>query len=190
MLAVLGAVVVIVAASLVAGGGTGGADSDRVAQLREQEERRVAEQTRELTQLAGALYDALIPVLTALPEALPEKGAGPTPSADLASWRDVIDAGLAKFGDPPSGSTTTNMVRNGLHLSVQLLGSSLTAYESALAAEGDQRQRLHQLAVELRTQGVEAWAIAATQLDVLNSEAGQGHFHLYLNPDAAHHGHD
>lgn len=191
VLALLAAAGVVVAASLVAGGKAGGPDPDRVAQLREQEERRFAAQVAELTELARSLHAALLPVLTGLHEVSPDDGAPLTSSDDLRSWRAVIDDSVAKFGDPPSGSTATNMVREGLHLSVRLLGSALTAYESALAAEGDERQRLHKLAVDLRSQAVDAWSIAATQLDQLNTEVGNGHVHLYLstNPDAAHHGH-
>lgn len=170
----------LVVAAAVVFGGTG---DDRAAELQAQEEAREAEQIVELNDVAIAVQAELLPVLDGLNAVLPvdpSAPARPGSSEDVASWRSAVDGAVATFGDPPSASTGVNLARNGLLLSVELLGSAVTAYESSLAAAGAERTALENLAADLRMQAVDAWGVAATHLDVLNIDAGHGHVHIYL----------
>ncbi len=176
----------IVLATLVLSGG--GDDDDplasRVAELEAEEEARNAEVVTELTQQATAAHHALLSLMEGMHGVLPAEGAPsatPATATDIAGWRAAVDEATATFGEPPSASTEVNVTRNGLVLAVDLLRSAVTAYESAVATPaGDQQDTLLTLASDLRTQAVGAWAVAATQLDVLNIDAGNGHVHINL----------
>jgi hypothetical protein len=157
--------------------------ADRVAELQANEDARHASQVTELTELTVRVHADLLPVLAWWNDALPVDGAATAQpvtigdvGAQLAAVEQVVDA----FGEPPSGSTDLNTARNGLLLSVELLGSGLLAFEAALDAEGESQVRLETLAADLRERAVDAWSVAATQLDLLNIDAGHGHVHIYL----------
>jgi hypothetical protein len=176
---VVGAIVLVAA---LAGRDGGGELEQRTAELEEQEAAREAEQVGELTDIAVTVHGELLPVLAELHDVLPVEGppGEPATHADLDGWRVAVDGARTEFGDPPSASTEVNTARGGLVLAVDLLGSSLTAYESALADDAGERPRLEGLAADLRRNAVDAWSVAATQLDLLNIDAGNGHVHLYL----------
>ncbi len=178
---VLVAAVILAAAVLVNRDG-GSELEQRTAELEAQEAAREAEHVTQLTDTAVTVHDQLVPVMAELHAALPVDGAPAEPStaAEVTEWQALVDGVRSEFGDPPSASTQVNTARGGLVLAVDLLSSALTAYESALAASDGESDRLEGLAGELRTNAVDAWAVAATQLDLLNIDAGHGHVHLYL----------
>lgn len=164
-----------------------GPDPERVAELEAERAERDAAQVAELTELARTIHAELVPVLEEMNETLPADGAdtAAVTGAQVASWRDATDSAVASFADPPSGSTGHNVARGGLRVAVELLASTVTAVELAREADDDGRAALESQAAELRKQAVRAWAVAATQLDMVNIEAGHGHVHLFLpaNPD-------
>ncbi len=183
-MAVALAAVNIVLATLVLGGGRDDDDpvADRVAELEAQEEVRQVELVGELTQQTTAAHAGLLNVIDGLHMVVPSGGqAVVSPTVSPAAWHSAVGAAIGTFGDPPSGSTEFNTARNGLLLAIDLLGSAATAYESAVAAPaGPEQERLLELAGRLRDQAVAAWSVAATQLDVLNIDAGNGHLHITL----------
>jgi hypothetical protein len=178
------AAVNIVLATLVLTGGRDDGDTlgNRVADLEAQEEARQLELVAELTQQTTAAHSGLLPVIEGLHVVVPSGGtAAVSPSVNPAAWHTAVGAAIGTYGDPPSGSTEFNTARNGLLLAIDLLGSAATAYESAvLAPAGPQQEELLELAGRLRDQAVAAWSVAATQLDVLNIDAGYGHAHITL----------
>lgn len=174
--------IVLAALVLTSGRDSGDPVADRVAELEAQEERRNVELVGQLTDQATAAHAGLLPVIEGLHTVVPSGGSPVvSPSVDPVSWHTAVGAAIGTFGDPPSGSTEFNTARNGLLLATDLLGSAATAYESAVVAPaGPQQDELLELAGRLRDQAVAAWSVAATQLDVLNIEAGNGHAHITL----------
>ncbi|MBB5791905.1 hypothetical protein [Jiangella mangrovi] len=179
---ILAAVNIVLATLILSGGDDGDPVAGRVADLEAQEEARQVELVAELTQQTTAAHSGLLPVIEGLHTVVPSGGqAVVSPAATPASWHSAVGAAIGTFGDPPSGSTEFNTARNGLLLAIDLLGSATTAYESAVAAPaGPQQDELLELAGRLRDQAVAAWSVAATQLDVLNIDAGYGHAHITL----------
>ncbi|WP_116950316.1 hypothetical protein [Jiangella endophytica] len=184
MVAVVLAAVNIVLATLVLSGGRDDDDpvADRVAELEAQEEVRQVELVGQLTEQTTAAHAGLLNVIDGLHTVVPAGGqAVVSPAVDPTAWHSAVGAAIGTFGDPPSGSTEFNTARNGLLLAIDLLGSAATAYESAVAAPaGPEQDRLLELAGRLRDQAVAAWSVAATQLDVLNIDVGNGHVHITL----------
>jgi hypothetical protein len=181
--AVLAAVNIVLATLvLTSGGDDGNTLDDRVADLAAQEEARHVELVAELTQQTTAAHSGLQSVIAGLHAVVPSGGtAAVVAGADPAAWHRAVGAAIGTYGDPPSGSTEFNTARNGLLLAIDLLGSAATAYEAAVAAPaGPQQEQLLELAGRLRDQAVAAWSVAATQLDVLNIDAGYGHAHITL----------
>lgn len=183
MAAVLAAVNIVLATLVLTSGGDDGDSLDsRVADLEAQEDARHVELVAELTQQTTAAHSGLLPVIEGLHAVVPSGGtAAVSPTATPAAWHSAVGAAIGTYGDPPSGSTEFNTARNGLLLAIDLLGSAATAYEAAAAAPaGPQQEELLELAGRLRDQAVAAWSVAATQLDVLNIDAGYGHVHITL----------
>lgn len=182
--AAVGAAVVIIVNVASSGDDPEAAFDDRVAELQAAEESRNAENVTALSGIAVDVHDELLPVLDGLNTALPVDGAAPASPAtpdDVSGWRTAVDHAIDMFGDPPSGSTEVNITRNGLVLSAELLASSVDSYEAAVQSDDpEQSVRLETLADDLRMRAVDAWSVAATQLDVLNVDAGNGHVHVYL----------
>jgi hypothetical protein len=183
---VLAAVNIVLATLVLTSGGNdddgGDPVAERVAELEAQEEARGVELVAELTQQTTAAHAGLLGVIEGLHTVVPAGGtAVVSPSVNPGAWHTAVGAAIGTYGDPPSGSTEFNTVRNGLLLAIDLLGSAATAYESAVVAPaGPQQDELLELAGRLRDQAVAAWSVAATQLDVLNIDAGYGHAHITL----------
>lgn len=169
-------------------------DPARVAELEAAEAERAVENLTAAGELAQSAQERLLPVMDGLYEALPPKEEGedggpadggaaqPTP-AELGEWRDVVDEVAADVEALPSGSSEHNIVRNGLVLSTRLLGDTLDVLELADGADGDaagSSARLHVVAGDLRSRAVDAWAVAAVQLDLQHIEADRGHLHAFL----------
>lgn len=126
---------------------------------------RDKQQIKDLTDLARDTRDALGPVV----KAMTTPGA---PAADVTSWQQTVATAAAKFDDPPSGSTATNVARGSLAAAVDQLALAVSTY----AAQPDVSARQRDLAVT-------TWSVGATQLDQVNVDAGYGHQHVYLESD-------
>ncbi|PRY01727.1 hypothetical protein [Allonocardiopsis opalescens] len=169
---------------------TAGPDPERVAELEAAEAERDRAQVGALGELAAGTREDLLPVLEGLGRVLPAPGgdgaapAGEPAGADeVAGWQEAVDAAAEPFATPPSGSTAHNVAWGGLRSGVELLASSVSAYDEALAAEGERRERLVLLAADLRDQALRAWSVGATQLDQASIDTGHGHVHIYLPAD-------
>ncbi|MEU4364425.1 hypothetical protein [Promicromonospora sp. NPDC023987] len=180
-------------------------DPARVAELEAAEAERDAENLTAAGDLAVSAQERLLPVMDGLHEALPtgdasaadasaggSEGEGKPPTAaELAEWRDVVEEVVAEMEALPSGSSEHNIVRNGLLLSTRLLGDTLDVLELAGDEDGSGRsssssgssgeaEGLSAVAGDLRTRAVDAWAVAAVQLDLQYIAAERGHLHAFL----------
>ncbi|MDR7385539.1 hypothetical protein [Promicromonospora iranensis] len=163
-------------------------DPARVAELEAAEAERAVENLTAAGELAVSAQERLLPVMDGLYEALPPEGEvakGEPTSAELGEWRDVVDDVAADVEALPTGSSEHNIVRNGLMLSTGLLGDTLDVLELAAGTDGgedagEDPARLHDVAGGLRTRAVDAWAVAAVQLDLQYVEADRGHLHAFL----------
>jgi hypothetical protein len=168
----------------------GGYDVDpaRVAELEAAEAERAVENLSAAAELAVSAQERLLPVMDGLYGTLPAGGASegesaieePT-SAELDEWRAVVDEVAAETEALPTGSSEHNIVRNGLMLSTRLLGNTLDVLELAAADDAvDDSEQLYDVAGDLRTRAVDAWAVAAVQLDLQHIAADRGHLHAFL----------
>jgi hypothetical protein len=155
-----------------------GPDPERVEELRQEEDERHVAQVGDLIDLTGEAYDTLLPVLEGLPA-----DADADPEPDTGEWSQEIDALVEELADAPSAATEYNVARNALRNSVELFGSAVQANDAAAQADGEEAEELVDLAASLREQGVYAWSVSATQLDLLAIGAGYGHVHIYLPAD-------
>ncbi|MEU4383751.1 hypothetical protein [Promicromonospora sp. NPDC023805] len=160
-------------------------DPARVAELEAAEAERAVENLSAAAELAVSAQERLLPVMDGLYETLPaeeaeegESAAAKPTSAELDEWRAVVDEVTAETQALPTGSSEHNIVRNGLMLSTRLLGNTLDVLE--LAAGAEDQARLHDVAGDLRSRAVDAWAVAAVQLDLQHIEADRGHLHAFL----------
>ncbi|WP_435206530.1 hypothetical protein [Micromonospora sp. bgisy143] len=190
--------VVIVAvglAALLVGGAAGYAANgpDRVesaaADIREAEAQRDTQQIIELTETARRLRVEVAPVLSALRAEAPTGGQ---PGLEQArQWQQTMQRAAAPFADPPSGTTATNVARGGLRGAVEQASLAVETYLLAITGPPAQRAALTALAKRQAAQATAAWSVAATQLDQVNIDAGQGHQHVELdggNGDGAEEG--
>jgi hypothetical protein len=180
----LGALLAGPIAAVTTGDSASSGDSfdDAVAALQAQEEERNATQIVELTSTARSTQEALVPVLDGLATAVPVRQS-PGPAADQADveqWQKVTEDTVASFANPPSGGTGVNIARSGLAAAVRTLDSAVDTYAAALALPEESRGPLLELAGRQRDIAVATWSTAATQLDVLNVDAGNGHTHIFL----------
>ncbi|WP_245736627.1 hypothetical protein [Micromonospora pattaloongensis] len=157
--------------------------ADRVAELKAAEARRDAQQIVDLTGQARRTQQSLLPVLDGLAAALPPGATAPGPTATDAAvtgWATTTDKAVEEFADPPSGGTAVNIARSGLTAALRQLDLAVDTYTAALAAPPADRPALLGLAGRQRDAAVATWSVAATQLDVLNVDAGHGHAHVFL----------
>ncbi|TDB75509.1 hypothetical protein [Micromonospora sp. KC723] len=164
---------------------TAGADDptdDRVAALRAEEAKRDAAQVVELTSRARRVRESLLPVLDGLATAVPVTNApGPAASKpDVERWQATTGKAVEDFANPPSGGTGVNIARSGLAAAVQTLDAAVDTYAAALAQSPTARAGLFELTGRQRDAAVAIWGSAATQLDVLNIDSGNGHVHVFL----------
>lgn len=164
-------------------------DPARVAELEAAEAERAVENLAAAGELAVSAQERLLPVMDGLYETLPpgEVGEGdavdgvtPPTSAELDEWRAVVDEVATETEALPTGSSEHNIVRNGLMLSTRLLGDTLDVLELAADDSADGSARLYDVAGDLRTRAVDAWAVAAVQLDLQHIAADRGHLHAFL----------
>lgn len=177
-----GIAAVLIAALLGAGAGylvgRPDATSVAVAELRAAELARDAEQIGELTDLARRTRDQITPVLTELRAAV---AAGQVVSRErLAGWQQTASQATDAFGDPPSGTTATNVARGGLRSAVTAFAVAVDSYAAAVGVAPAQRASLMMLIERQVGAATAVWSVAATQLDQINIDAGYGHQHVHL----------
>ncbi|MDQ7904484.1 hypothetical protein RB614_08100 [Phytohabitans sp. ZYX-F-186] len=178
----LGALLAGPIGALAAGDSSAGSTADRVAALQAEEAKRDAAQIVELTAKAREVQGRLVPVLDGLAAAVPP-GKAPGPAvdrSDVDGWREVTGKAVADFANPPSGGTGVNIARSGLAAAVRSLDAAVDTYAAALAQPPTGRDALVELAGRQRDIAVATWSTAATQLDVLNIDSGNGHAHVFL----------
>jgi hypothetical protein len=159
--------------------GDDSAVDDRVAALQAEEAKRDATQIVELTGKARQAQETLVPVLEGLAAAVPP-GKAPGPAAkpsDVEGWQAATGKAVESFANPPSGGTGVNIARSGLAAAVRSLDAAVDTYAAALAQSS---ATLFELAGRQRDIAVATWSTAATQLDVLNIDSGNGHAHVFL----------
>ncbi|MDG4782253.1 hypothetical protein O7614_21565 [Micromonospora sp. WMMD961] len=150
-----------------------------VAEIREAEAKRDSQQIVELTATARRLREEISPILTALRADTP---TGEQPGPEQArQWRQTMLRAAEPFANPPSGTTATNVARGGLRGAVEQASLAVESYLLAVTGPSTQRADLTALAKRQAVQAVAAWSVAATQLDQVNIDAGQGHQHVYLD---------
>jgi hypothetical protein len=150
-----------------------------ITQMREANAKRDVQQIIELTEMARETADQLSPILRAIKQ---DSDAGRTPEASqVRQWQQTMRQLTEKFADPPSGMTATNVARGGLRSAVD---QGTVAVDSvALAVTSPAPVRKEQLALAARQAALASitWSVAATQLDQVNIDAGQGHQHVVLD---------
>ncbi|GAA1008418.1 hypothetical protein Aple_069980 [Acrocarpospora pleiomorpha] len=154
-----------------------------IADLRKADADRDVKQIGELTTLAKSTAAELDKVLAALALAVPRDtttAAQPAVPEIVRGWQDVVRKVAEKHAESPSGMTATNVARGGFRSAVNALGGALDTYALVQALPEDQRKPLLDLVSRQRSTAVMMWSVAATQLDQLNVDAGNGHQHAYL----------
>ncbi|GIJ20590.1 hypothetical protein [Micromonospora lutea] len=151
---------------------------ESVAQIRQADAERDAQQIVELTEMAHRTGEELAPIIRGIRDA----EAGRTPEqAQLDQWQQTMRRLTAQFADPPSGMTATNVARGGLRSAVDQATVAVDTVALALAKPTTGRTELMSLATRQATLAVTTWSVAATQLDQINVDAGQGHQHVHLD---------
>jgi len=172
---------VVFVAGLLLGRPVAEPEQDPVAEMESQEVQRDLDQIESLTEQAQRIHDGLLPVLDGLAATLPVGGpslgtvATPTQVAD---WQKVTKGFVDEFAERPSAGTGVNIARSGLAASLQQLDSAVAAYAQGLVAPD--RESWLRASARQRDLAVVTWSVAATQLDMLNIEAGRGHRHVFL----------
>ena len=181
------ALLVAAAVGLFIGVQMAGPDATEAAitSLRADEAKRDAAQIVELTALARSTSQQVKPVVDGLRSGLPAADTGaaatrPVTAEQLAQWKQILAQQVERHKDSPSGSTGTNIARNGLRNAVNQLMVAVDTAAAARALPADRQAALLALASRQRLLAVNAWSVAATQLDNLNIDAGNGHQHVYL----------
>lgn len=176
-------------------------DPARVAELEVAEAERAVKNLTAAGDLAVSAQERLLPVMDGLYAALPpeEEASGDAASAsssgetrqarptaaELGEWRDVVGKVTAEVEALPSGSSEHNIVRNALLLSTGLLGDTLDVLDLAGGSGGGpgaakDSEGLYGVADDLRSRAVDAWGVAAVQLDLQYVGADRGHLHAFL----------
>lgn len=152
-----------------------GAADSTVEQLRAQEIARDGAQITELTSRARATATAITPIVDGL--------ADPAKITDeqLTQWKQAIGAEVTWYSTTVSGMTATNVARGALRNAVEQLAAALETASAARAVPATARQPVLAVATRQRELAVAAWSVAATQLDQINVDSGNGHQHVYLN---------
>ncbi len=81
--------------------------------------------------------------------------------------------------------TATNVARGGLRSAVEQAAVAVETVALAVAAPADRQPELLTLAARQAALAVTTWSVAATQLDQVNIDAGNGHQHVHLDSDGA-----
>ncbi|MEU4555024.1 hypothetical protein EV382_1175 [Micromonospora violae] len=152
-----------------------------IASLKQAEAKRDAQQIAELTETARRVRDQIAPVLAAIKT---ETTAGRAPDpAQARQWQEVMRQAAAPFAEPPSGTTATNVARGGLRAAVQQASLAVDAYALTAGVPAAQRAALLDVTARQAAEAATIWSVAATQLDQVSVDAGQGHQHVFLDTD-------
>ncbi|MFF3444891.1 hypothetical protein [Streptosporangium sp. NPDC002721] len=154
-----------------------------IADMRAAETKRDVQQIGELTSTARTTAGELNGVLAGLAEVLPRDGKPGTRTAEQAEvdgWKRVLRQAVDRHADTPSGTTATNVARAGLRGAVDAMAIAVDAYAAGRGLPEDLRKPFLDLAARQRSAAVATWSVAATQLDQINVDAGNGHQHAYL----------
>jgi hypothetical protein len=157
-----------------------------IERLRRQAAVRDKQQIEDLTERARSMVDEFTPVVVGLGRTLPadSQRIGPLASAaKVDDWRARVRAANEYFADTVSGETATNVARNGLGDAVRALLEAVETYKLALENPGTRRALLQRVRSQ-RDLAAHAWSTAATQLDVINIDAGFGHQHVVFPSSA------
>src|SRR5215218_1575776 len=145
--------------------------------FREQEASRDVAQIAELTTRARETAKAVRPILDGI---APTADAAAITDAQVMQWKQLIGKEVQAYSVTVSGMTATNVARGGLRNAVDQLAAAVDLYAVARTA-AQSRQAMTQLAIRQRDLAVATWSVAATQLDQINIDAGNGHQHVYLD---------
>jgi hypothetical protein len=155
------------------------ATDSTITELKNAEAARDVQQIADLTTMAREIRDQVTPMLAAM---TPDTPAAQKPNAaQIRQWQQTMGQVEAKFENPPSGTTATNVARGGLRNAVQQARLAVDGYAAALSAPAGQRQQWLDVAKRQGALAVTAWSVAATQLDQINIDAGHGHQHVHLD---------
>ncbi|WP_265521975.1 hypothetical protein [Oerskovia flava] len=156
--------------------------AERVAELEAAEVARAEENLGLVIEHATVTQERVTPVMHELHAVLPTDDTSPAEvrEAQITGWTALLDDLVAQTQAVPTGSSEHNIVRNGMAVSLGLLGDSVDALDLARTAEGEDQERLLELAASLRGRAVETWAVAATQLDLMAIAGDRGHVHVFL----------
>lgn len=143
-----------------------------VASIRQAEAQRDVVQIGELTQMARHTKQLLTPVVSGLAQSFTD--------AQLASWQQIMRQETQRYAVTVSGATATNVARGGFRAAVDMLSVARDTYALARTLPAGQQQAVLDVAARQRVLAVTTWSVAATQLDQLNVDAGNGHQHVYL----------
>jgi hypothetical protein len=174
-----------VVAVLVLGGGDEPAASAPQAEgeaeeLRRQFAERDKQQIEDLTARTRSMVDDFTPVVEGLGRTLPPESERIGPLARAArvqDWLSLVREADDYFADTVSGETATNVARNGFANAVDVLLEAVETYKLAVE-QPSVRAALLERAREQRDLAARTWSNAATQLDVINIDAGYGHQHV------------
>ncbi|MBM0231313.1 hypothetical protein JNW91_05170 [Micromonospora sp. STR1_7] len=153
-----------------------------IADIRKADAQRDSQQIVELTATARRLREQIQPILTAI-QADPS-ASRPASAEQARQWQQTLVQAAAPFANPPSGTTATNVARTALRSAVEQASLAVDAHLLALTGPPAQRAALVDLAKRQAAQASAAWSVAATQLDQINVDSGQGHQHVYLEGDS------
>ncbi|HWK25959.1 MAG TPA: hypothetical protein VNS09_05310 [Solirubrobacter sp.] len=154
--------------------------SEEAAKLQQADDDRNVTQVSELTDQMRAFSDELNAVVTGidrtLPPGSPDK-TGPLASAkEVAGWVATTRRLASSFDETVSGETDTNVARGALATATRGLARTAETYQLALRRP-EARRALLASARAQRDDAMNAWDIAAVQVDVINIDAGFGHQH-------------
>ncbi|MEU8389574.1 hypothetical protein [Micromonospora sp. NPDC048842] len=152
-----------------------------IASIKQDEAKRDAQQIVELIETARRVRDQVAPVLTAI-KTETTGGRAPDP-AKARQWQEAMRQAAEPFADPPSGTTATNVARGGLRGAVQQASLAVDAYALAAGVPAAQRAALLDVTARQAAEAATIWSVAATQLDQISVDSGQGHQHVFLDTD-------
>ncbi|WP_155341320.1 hypothetical protein [Acrocarpospora corrugata] len=174
---------VLVAGSLGYLFGAPDATQNAIAELQEADAKRDVKQIVELTSSARVTVADLDKVLAGLAAALPPGGAlnaRPADAEEIGEWQRMMRQAVDRHAESPSGTTATNVARAGFRAAVNAAAIAVDAYAACQRLSPELRQTFLDLAARQRSAAVMSWSVAATQLDQINIDAGNGHQHVYL----------
>lgn len=148
---------------------------DSITAIRQEEAKRDKAQIVELTTMARNTKTVITPVVTGLAASLVATGS------QLEAWKAIMLQETQRYAVTVSGTTATNVARGGFRNAVDLLSTTLDSYAAALTLPAGQQQTMLEIVGRQRKLAIATWSVAATQLDQLNNDAGNGHQHVYLN---------